>query len=123
MSRHRIHVTAFSGLLALSGLGFGADLSGDWIAQIASTGAPQYYRVSLHVDGGAMTGMLGRSKIEGTVAGSKIDLKLTATEGGLAGTLNGTLTGDTVSGSGTAVATAEAVEGAAVLAEEAPRAP
>jgi amidase len=101
MSRHRIHVTAFSGLLALSGLGFGADLSGDWIAQIASTGEPQYYRVSLHVDGSAMTGMLGRSKIEGAVAGSKVDLKLTATEGGPAGTLNGTLTGDTISGSGT----------------------
>jgi acetamidase/formamidase len=38
--------------------------------------------------------------IEGVIAGSKVDLKLIATEGGPAGTLSGTLTDDTISGSG-----------------------
>jgi len=77
-----------------------ADVSGDWIAQIAAQGEPQYTRVSLKVDGTAVSGMWGESRIDGTLTSAKLDIRLIDAENNPAGTLAGTLTGETFTGTG-----------------------
>jgi acetamidase/formamidase len=78
-----------------------ADLSGNWVAQIAT----QYTRVSLKDDGGKLSGMWGELKLAGTVTGDKIDITLSDAQDKPSGSLTGTLTGDMFTGSGTIAAT------------------
>jgi amidase len=101
MTRHWIQAAALAGAIGMSGLGLAADLSGNWIAQIATQGEPQYTRVSLKVDGATVSGMWGESRIDGTLTGAKLDIRLSGAEGASAGTLTGTLNGETFVGTGT----------------------
>lgn len=91
-------IAALASVMAMSCMA--ADLSGNWIAQIATQGEPQYTRVSLKVDGNTLSGMWGESKIDGTLTGARLDIKLSDAEGNLAGTLTGMLAGDTFTGTG-----------------------
>jgi acetamidase/formamidase len=85
----------------MSWMAAAADISGDWIAQILAQGQaePQYARVSLKVEGSAVGGMWGELRIDGTLAGGKIDLKL----GDSAGVLTGLVTGDAITGTGSGI--------------------
>ena len=54
MSRQWMKMAALAGAIGMSGLlRWRRDVSGNWIAQIATQGEPQYARVSLKVDGTA----------------------------------------------------------------------
>ena len=88
-------------IIAMNRAGLAADFSGNWIAQIAAQGEPQYTRVTLRVDGTSITGTWGESKINGTLTAEKLDIKLTSSEGSPAGALTATLSGDTFTGTGT----------------------
>jgi acetamidase/formamidase len=90
-------------LIAMAAPCFAADLSGNWIAEIAAQGEPQYVRVSLQTNGSALTGTWGQTKIEGTLSGSSLDLKLSAADGSPAGTLTAMQNGDSISGTGSIV--------------------
>jgi acetamidase/formamidase len=93
--------TTLAGALAMSVPLIAADLSGNWIAQTVTQGEPQFTRVSLRVDGMTVTGMWGDSKIDGTLTGDKLDISLNGADGASAGALTATLTGETLTGSGT----------------------
>jgi acetamidase/formamidase len=101
MIKHWLKLTALAGLVATSQLSMAADLSGNWVAQIAT----QYTRVSLKEDGSNLTGMWGELKIAGTITGDKIDISLSDAQDKPAGSLTGTVTGDTFTGSGSIAAT------------------
>jgi amidase len=96
-----VQIAVLFAVLVMSRLSVAADLSGNWIAQIGTQGEPQYARVSLQVDGTSVTGMWGDSKIDGTLTADKFDIKLTSPEHNPAGSLIGTMAGDTVTGTGT----------------------
>ena len=84
-----------------------AELSGNYIAQVVrGTAAPQFARVMLKVDGAKVNGAWGDFAIDGTMTGSKVDLKLARKDGTSAGQLTGTVTGDTLEGEGTLAAAA-----------------
>jgi amidase len=90
-------------MLGMSWLCMAADISGNWIAQASTQNAqngPQYTRVALKVDGATVSGMWGESRIEGTLTGTRLDVKLSDAEGNSAGAITATLTGDTFTGSG-----------------------
>ena len=106
MTKHWMKITALAGMIVSTQLCMAADLSGDWIAQIAATGEPQYTRVSLKDNDGKLSGMWGEFKIDGTLTGAKFDIALSDAEGKPSGTLTGTLTGDTFTGTGTIAVTA-----------------
>jgi amidase len=91
-------ITAFACAILIARLSMAADLSGDWVARIAAQAEPQYTRVSLKVDGTAVSGMWGESKIDGTLTNFKLEITLS---GNPSGALTGTLTGETVTGAGT----------------------
>ena len=99
--RHWMKIAPLAGLLGMSWMAAAADISGDWIAQILAQGQaePQYARVSLKVEGSAVGGMWGELRIDGTLAGGKIDLKL----GDSAGVLTGLVTGDAITGTGSGI--------------------
>jgi acetamidase/formamidase len=101
MTRRWITIISFAGLIAITGSCFAAEISGDWIAQIAGQGDPQYARVSLKVNGTAVSGTWGEAKVSGTLTGASLDIKLTAPGGSAAGALAGAVAGGTVAGSGT----------------------
>lgn len=61
----------------------GADLNGDWIAEIIGGGDPQYARVSLQAAAGKVSGFWGTAKVEGTVDGEQV--KLSVQRGSLTG--------------------------------------
>ena len=99
--RHWMKIAPLAGLLGMSWMAAAADISGDWSAQILAQGQaePQYARVSLKVEGSAVGGMWGELRIDGTLAGGKIDLKL----GDSAGVLTGLVTGDAITGTGSGI--------------------
>jgi len=78
-----------------------ADLSGNWVGQIAGSGEPQYVRVSLKVEGQRITGNWGSSKMEGTLHGDELSLALIGDTGASAGSLTAKVSGDTLTGTGT----------------------
>jgi amidase len=100
MTRSRMNILALAGVIGISRLCMAADLSGNWIAQIATQGEPQYTRVSLKVDGAKVSGMWGESGIDGTLTDARLDVKLSDTQGNPAGSLTATLSGETFQGSG-----------------------
>jgi amidase len=77
-----------------------AELSGNWIAEIATQREPMYARVQLNDDGGKLTGTWGEFKVSGTMTGDKIDLTLSDGAGASVGNIVGTLSGDSISGTG-----------------------
>jgi acetamidase/formamidase len=102
MAKHWIRMVALGGALALSRLAVAADISGNWVATIGSAqGDPQYAHVSLTIDAGKVSGMWGESKIDGTLADGKLSLALSNAQGASAGKLDATVSGETITGSGT----------------------
>jgi acetamidase/formamidase len=95
-----IKLTAAAGLLLLSQMCLAFDLCGNWIAEIATGGEPDYKRVSLRCEGSKVAGEWGDSKIDGSFNGSKLDVTLTDADGRPAGSLTGTLSGESISGTG-----------------------
>jgi amidase len=77
-----------------------ADLSGKYIAEVTRGTATQFARVTLKVEGSKVSGSWGDFVIDGTAAGTKVDLRLTQKDGRSAGTLSGVVAGDALSGSG-----------------------
>jgi amidase len=99
--KRRTTAAALFLIVALSGPCTAADLAGDWIAKIATQGEPQYARVSLQLTGTAVTGKWGDAKVEGSMNGDKLDIKLISASGDPAGTLTAATAGDTITGTGT----------------------
>src|SRR5215470_528819 len=106
MIKHWIKKAALLVLVVMNSPCMAADLSGDWIAQIATQGEPQYSRVSLQVNETAVSGTWGDSKIDGSLTGGKLAIKLISASGAPAGALDATITGDTIIGTGTVRAAA-----------------
>src|SRR5262249_54878234 len=80
---------------------FGADLSGQYIAEITTTptAEPQYARVTLSVSGTTVGGTWGDRRIAGSLHGSQVELSLSDGTAP-AGTLTGTVNGSALSGGG-----------------------
>ncbi len=66
------NLIALAAFVAVSG--YAADFSGDWIAEISTSGDPQYARVALKSDGTKLSGTWNGSPIEGTVSPDAIAL-------------------------------------------------
>jgi acetamidase/formamidase len=76
-------------LLALSSLSLGADISGDWIAEVYAKGAEaQYARVNLQVSGTVVKGTWNQLQVEGTVTGDAVKLNVLR-DGAPTGSLTG----------------------------------
>jgi amidase len=101
MAKQWIKMAALAGALALSQVCLAADISGNWIASVGTDPAGQYTRVSLKADGDKVSGTWGTSKIDGTLTDGKLDIKLTGAQGNAAGAITGTLSGDTITATGT----------------------
>jgi amidase len=101
MAKRRIRMAALSTVFMIARICFAADLSGNWIATIASPGEPQYARVSLNVEGDKVSGTWGTSKIDGTLRGNELTVTLTDDQGAPGGSLAGKLSGDTFTGTAT----------------------
>jgi len=101
MANRWMKMAALAGALAITQACVAADVSGNWVATYGSETAPQYARVTLKADGDKLSGTWGASKIDGTLTGDKLDIKLTDAQGGSAGALTGTLSGDKFAGTGT----------------------
>ena len=104
MKKHSMKIVLILGVLAAGKICAGADLSGKWIAEIATQRQPEYMRVSLIDDGGKLSGTWGELKLIGDLDGDKIDFSLSDDSGAPAGTLKGTLSGDSISGAGSITA-------------------
>ncbi len=76
----------------------GADLSGEWIAQVTRLGESQYVRVTLVQDGAKLTGNWGKLEIDGSVAGSRV--KFSFRGNGASGSFDGAIDGAELSGQG-----------------------
>src|SRR5438270_581951 len=101
MVKRRMRMAALSAVFAVTRLCFAADLSGNWIATIATPGEPQYARISLNVDGEKLSGTWGTSKIDGTLKGDELTITLSDDEGAAGGSLAGKFSGDTCTGTAT----------------------
>jgi len=103
MIRLGIRIALLAGIVAGVRLAAAADVSGNWIATIPAQRGPQYAHVSFTDDGGKITGTWDELKIAGTITDDKLDLALSDDSGKPAGSLTGTLSGETISGSGTII--------------------
>jgi amidase len=93
-------IVIICGVIAAASSCMGADLSGDWIAELKTKGAdPQYARVHLTAEKTAITGTWNQSAVEGSISDGRLQLLLRG-DGGPSGTLTGTATGETYSGEG-----------------------
>jgi amidase len=81
-------------------LSSGADIQGDWIAEVAAKGAdPQYARVKLRGEGTSVTGTWNQLTLTGTAAGDRLNLSLLR-NGAPAGSLTAAASGGGFSGEG-----------------------
>jgi amidase len=103
MMRRRIRVAAVGAFLAITHFCVAADISGTWIATIATPGEPQFARVSLKVADQRVSGLWGTSTIDGTINGDQLAIALTSDKGAPAGSLTANITGETLTGSGTLI--------------------
>ncbi len=78
----------------------GADLSGDWVAQVVGAGDPQYFRVALRNENGKLGGTMAGARVEGSVAGNRVELTAFQPDGRIGATYKGELNGTEISGSG-----------------------
>lgn len=101
MAKQWMKMAALAGAIALTQLCVAQGVSGNWIATYGSEAAPQYAHVILKADGDKLSGMWGSSKIDGTLTDGKLDIKMTDAQGNSGGSVTGTVTGETISGSGT----------------------
>ena len=79
-----------------------ADISGSWIARVtgATLREPQYARVVLSVNGGAVTGTWNQLRVEGQTSGPNLRFTLRQGDGKTAGELAGIVEGAAVAGDG-----------------------
>jgi amidase len=87
-------------LFVAASLSSGADIQGDWIAEVMAKGAdPQYARVKLRGEGTSVTGTWNQLTLTGTAAGDRLNLSLLR-NGAPAGSLTATASGGGFSGEG-----------------------
>jgi amidase len=87
-------------LFGAASLSRGADIQGDWIAEISAKGADrQYARVALHVEGNSITGTWGELAMTGTTSGDRLNGSLSR-NGAPAGTLTASASDGGFSGEG-----------------------
>jgi len=101
MVKQWMRIAVAAGVMLCGHLAMAADVSGEWVAKVATPGEPQYAHVSLQVLGDKVSGSWGSSKVEGTLAGDKLELSLTDEDGKPAGKLSATLIGASFTGTGT----------------------
>jgi len=78
-----------------------ADISGNWISEITTGfGESQYARVAMRADGEKLNGSWGALKLEGAIAGNKMNISLSAPDGRSAGLLSGSIGTAGLSGEG-----------------------
>jgi acetamidase/formamidase len=127
-----LRIAAFAGAMLLASLcaGAAAELGGDWVGQISgpfdSEYTAQYSHVSLKADGSRIAGTWGPYAASGTIQDGKAEIALTGPTGANAGTLQGVLKNDALSGSGsimTAVPGARAPETSSAVSWKLTRAP
>ena len=81
-------IVIICGVIAAASSCMGADLSGDWIAELKTKGAdPQYARVHLTAEKTAITGTWNQSAVEGSISDGRLQLLLRG-DGGPSGTLS-----------------------------------
>ncbi len=78
----------------------GADLSGDWVAQVVGAGDPQYFRVALRNENGKLGGTMAGARVEGAVTGNHVELTAFQPDGKIGATYKGEVNGTEISGSG-----------------------
>jgi len=107
MAKQWTKLASLAGVIALTQLCMAQNVSGNWIATVGGgdQAEPSYARVTLKADGEKLSGMWGTSKIDGTLTGGKLDIKLTDSQGAASGSATGTLSGDSITGTGTGLAT------------------
>lgn len=81
-----------------------ADLTGNWIAEIANQRVPEYTRVTLKEEDGRLTGSWGTLELSGTEDAGNIHLDLRNTDNNIAGVLTAAISGETIKGSGSVTA-------------------
>ena len=77
-----------------------ADVAGDWVAQVATPGDPQYFRVALETEGAKLSGRMNQWKLAGTVNGNRVEFTALQPDGKVAATFQGELQGRELSGEG-----------------------
>ena len=102
MAKQWTRMVKLAGALALAQTCLAADLSGNWVAKSGTDAAPQYAHVSIKADGDKLSGSWGTSKIAGTLTDGKVDIKLSDAQGSSVGAVAGTVSGDTITVTGTA---------------------
>jgi acetamidase/formamidase len=107
MAKQWMKMAALAGAIALTQMCIAQDVSGNWIATVGGSAEaePSYARVTLKADGEKLSGMWGTSKIDGTLTGGKLDIKLTDAQGAASGSATGTLAAGSFTGTGTGLAT------------------
>jgi amidase len=87
--------------ICLARLCAGADLSGDWVAQVSGGfGDPQYFRATLRVDGSKLTGSWNEGKLEGAVSGESVEFTAQQPGGRALGTFKGRMQAAELAGDG-----------------------
>jgi acetamidase/formamidase len=85
-----------------------ADASGDWIGQLTgpfdSEYTAQYNHVTLKAGDDRLSGSWGTYSLAGTVTNGKVSISLTDAAGRPAGTLTGSMSGDSFAGAGSMIA-------------------
>jgi amidase len=100
MRKHVTKAVLLIAIITASRTCTAASLTGNWVATIASSREPQYTRVSLKDEGGKLSGTWGSLVIAGRLEGDAINLTLTDDSNHPAGTVGGTLSGESISGKG-----------------------
>lgn len=95
-----MRIAVIGGLIVAAAICKGADVSGDWVAEVTlKTADPQYARVRLEVDHSKLTGTWEQMTVEGTISDERVNLSLVRNQK-TAFTLMGELVGTIVSGVG-----------------------
>jgi acetamidase/formamidase len=104
--RH-IKVVILATTMAMTRLCAAAALSGDWVGQLTgpfdSQYTAQYNHVTLKATGDKLSGTWGAYTLSGVMTAAKVDISLIDGSGKSAGTLSGTMAGDSFSGTGSVV--------------------
>jgi acetamidase/formamidase len=104
MKSRRIGFASLVGIIVTGQLCAAADLTGNWIASIANSRGPEYTRVSIKAENGKLSGSWGTFSLSGTLDGEKLQLNLSSGADQAAGVLMGTVSGDSISGTGSIAA-------------------
>ena len=100
------HFKAFALIAAMMTSHFcgAVDLSGDWVGQLAgpfdTQYTAQYNHVTIKSDGSQLSGTWGTYEFSGSITDDKVQLSLMFGPGQPAGSLHGTLSGGSFSGTG-----------------------